>query len=229
MTILRVGSLCRYLTESEGLTWRGADFDARNIVKAVKGSAFGGYSNFKVGGVWKKFDNSNAEELVPVILGHVGQRLLNHAVDRDFVVVPIPNSGMAQGVGGPFRIVELAKMLCDAAPRCLAVTPALRWAQVRTASHQVSGRRSPDQYEPHLRYVEQVSGPVVLFDDVITSGSQMIAAARVLRGQGVNVVMGVTVGNTVKDQRENTIEWVMNEFELDPPAFDLDAFLREPF
>lgn len=229
MTILKVGSWCRYLTESDGVKWRSADYDARNIVKAIKGKPFGGHSTFKIGGRDTRFDSKNAEELVGPIIRTIGSRHVAPLIDQEFEVVPIPNSGMAIDEVGPFRIAGQAQMFADACVKCVGMVPALRWAEVRVASHQGSGYRSPSLYEPYLRYVGGVTKPVVLFDDVITSGSQMIAAARVLRANGVQVLMGVTVGSTVKTQHEKMIEWTVSEHELDPKVFDFDEMFGSGF
>jgi hypothetical protein len=49
MTAIPVMWACLYLTEVEGLTWRGNDYTAMKIVKAVKGEPINGFVRFPLG------------------------------------------------------------------------------------------------------------------------------------------------------------------------------------
>jgi adenine/guanine phosphoribosyltransferase-like PRPP-binding protein len=49
--------------------------------------------------------------------------------------------------------------------------------------------------------------PVVLFDDMMTSGSHLIAAARLLQDTGHLPIQAVVVGRAAKTQDEKTLGW----------------------
>ena len=101
---------------------------------------------------------------------------------REVAVVPIPGSTMALGVTGSFRIVDLVTMFGRGYGAKATVVPAIRWDAPREKAHLQNEVRSPDLHQPHMRLTEhRPAKPVLLFDDVMTSGSEMTAATRFLR------------------------------------------------
>lgn len=224
MSIIKVGSLCRYLTETDGLQWRSEDYHSRILVKAAKGESFKGYIPLIHKGITKHYYEADAEELLNVILPYLSNNVSRLAAQQ-FELVPIPNSGMAVGADGPFKIAEIAKIVSDNCVTCSQVRLAIEWLVPKQKSHLEGGFRSPARYEGKLQLRSAPKKPVVLFDDVITSGSQMIACARFLRDEGFNVIAGITVGRSVKVQ-EKALDWHITELELDPPTVDLSAFFK---
>jgi predicted amidophosphoribosyltransferase len=129
---------------------------------------------------------------------------------------------MVIGAKGPFRTVELAKMFAKGYGPDATVVPAIRWVKQRDKSHKKKEFRSPDQFQPLMRVVETPANPVVVFDDVLTSGSQMIAATRVLQKAGCTVARGVVVARAGKEQVEKPIEWRNDTLVITEGFFDLD-------
>lgn len=219
MTELAVGAGLHYLvTTSE--TWRTMDWQARAIVRGMKREKFEGYCLFRIGGQDKRFDHSNIEELIPLFLGAVA-RWARQAFKGQFSVVPIPNSNMALRASGNFRCVELADMLRKSWPE-VVVEPILRWDKPRPKQHKTPGFRHHSMFEPFLRLNGRPTRPVLLFDDLLTSGSQMIAAARFLRGHGYLPAYGLVGGQVAYQQHPKMLGWSLGTVELDEP--DLSDF-----
>jgi len=212
---------CYHLTET-GCTWRPVDYDARIVVKALKQEPFNGYLEAKIAGVRRRFDSDSAEKLIQLIMPLIGERLRKE-IDGPISIVPVPNSGMAVGHEGPFRTVELAQLVAGGYGAEANVRRAVWWDEPRNKAHQSNDYRHPDLYEPHMVMGEAPTAPVVLFDDVLTSGSQMTAAARMLAKQGFPPARGLVVARATKLQhddkflsrREDQLELVSDPFDFD--------------
>jgi predicted amidophosphoribosyltransferase len=130
---------------------------------------------------------------------------------------------MAVGAVGDFRTVQLARKVARGVKGVVEVSEAIRWDAPREKAHLKGGARHYSQYEPHMVLTATPAHDVVLFDDVITSGSQMIAAARFLRARGINVRRGVTFARAVQAQYdEQALLKREGSLDLDPGQFDLD-------
>lgn len=219
MTELVVGAGLRYLVTTSK-AWRHMDWQARAIVRGMKREKFDGYCYFRIRGQDKRFDSSNIEELIPLFFGAVA-RWARQEFKGQFSVVPIPNSNMTLGAKGTFRCVELANMLSEFWPE-VVVEPVLRWDKPRPKQHKTPGFRRPSMFEPFLRLIGRPTRPVLLFDDLLTSGSQMIAAARVLRGHGHLPAYGLVGGQVAYQQQPRMLGWSLSAVELD--ELDLAEF-----
>jgi adenine/guanine phosphoribosyltransferase-like PRPP-binding protein len=219
---LPVGSRLFYLTEIEGVTWRSQDYTARNIVRGLKNESFRGSSDIKVGGVVRRYDCNNIKEFVPVLMTDIGRRLKEHLAGP-ISIVPIPNSDMVVGATGTFRIVELAQDLARGYGPGAAVVPAIRWIKPREKAHKSNEFRSPDLYQPNMRLVENPKNQVVLFDDVMTSGSQMVASARLLTEAGFEPAFGVVGARVTRAQVEPMLIWKVEDVQIARVEIDWDG------
>jgi orotate phosphoribosyltransferase len=76
-----------------------------------------------------------------------------------------------------------------------------------------------------MRLFEKPNDQVVLFDDVLTSGSQLIAAARFLTKEGVAPVRGAVVARATKEQRDKPfLQRNDDTLELSRSIFDFNDF-----
>lgn len=225
MTDLLVGFGLFYLTEVEAAPWRSPmDYNARIIVKGLKKEQFKGYADFKVKGQECRFDTDNIEELIPLVMGRFAALCKAHKfLPRLFSIVPIPNSGMAIGKSGPFRTTDLAEMFSKRFGSGAEVEPVLVWDKVRPKQHESSGFRHPDQFESHFRLISKPKHPIVIFDDVLTSGSQMIAAARFLSSKGYEVRSGIVAARATKIQHTPMLAWSTEAFPLDREGDEFDV------
>ena len=102
------------------------------------------------------------------------------------------------------------------------MVPAIRWDKPRDPSHTKHEYRYPDLYQPHMRLAAKPQHKVVLLDDVLTSGSQMIAATRFLISKGIQVVRGVSIARASPIQHDDTFGWKELELQIALEAFDAD-------
>jgi hypothetical protein len=214
---------CNHLTQTD-CEWRRVDYDGRAFVRGIKKEPFNGYLEVKLNKVSRRYTKADIEHLVADILPRIGERLRKD-IDGPISLVPIPNSGMAIGADGPFRAVELAGYVAKGFGKDCEVCPALRWDKQREQAHKGHEHRTPELYEPHLRVVSEPKHPFVLFDDVLTSGSQMIAAARVLTKEGFAPRRGLVIAKAIRTQEEGPLFTRREgELELESDPFDFDEF-----
>jgi uracil phosphoribosyltransferase len=222
MTTLPVTHWCFHLTTTE-TTWRGGDYDARAIVRGLKQEAFKGELRVQIKKKPHTYTSANIDEFLNIILRLIGKELTSDA-PSPISIVPIPNSGMAVGEKGDFRIVKLAEIIAAGFGAGASVDPILRWNAVRQKSHKTKEFRHPAVYEPLLRVSGKPHHPVVLFDDVVTSGAQMTAAATVLRKKGFEVIRGLAIARAVSVQQPNPfLHKHTFDLEIDPVPFDIGS------
>lgn len=223
MEVLTANFWCYYLTQYEGVESKQAYWDASKIVKALKGDKFNGYLRWKVGGKWRDFTNADIDEFLGPLFKRIG-KLLREEIEGPVSVVPIPNSKMAIGAKGTFRTVELARLLVDGLNDGAVLCPAIRWDKPREPSHRTGGYRYPDLYQPHMRLAAKPTEPVIILDDVLTSGSQMIAATRFLTEAGYEVVRAVTVARATSVPMQPMFKWTSHELRIAADDDDDEEF-----
>src|SRR5579863_6818688 len=218
---LIVWSMVRYLTEIGGPAWRDQDFATRDIVKIVKGQPFNGYFEITVGGKKRRFDQNNGQDLLPSIYGGAAKKI-STLIQGNFCIVPIPNSEATIADRASFRTLEHATGIASKVSgnnRAKALD-ALRWKRAKEKAHQ-GGGRNPDAHFDNLGITEKPDIPVVLFDDVLTTGSQLIGAYRRLAKTGIVPVAAIVVGRTTHDQHEHMIGWQQEQLETERQRVDL--------
>lgn len=222
-TPIKVWSLLYYLTEVEGIVWRQDDWDTNKIIKAVKGEPINGYFQFKIGGQKKKFDQLNVSEFMPVLFCAVAKKL-GKLLSGKFDLVPIPNSSATIKDEADFKTWAHARAVAEAIGSRAAVVPALRWKQVKDRAHD-GGTRDPQIHFENLCVAQKPTNPVVLFDDVLTTGGQMIASYRRLAESRVMPVLGIVIGRATKEQKEPAIGWHEEKIETEEMPANWNALL----
>lgn len=206
---------CYYLTRT-GYT-RSIEYLVQKLVKGLKGDPYNGYILYRD----KRYFADDFDTLAKALLPNVG-RATRKSVGAPFNLVPIPNSGMAIGAKGEFRSPYLARLVMQGAGEGVEVCEALRWDKPRDPSHKKSGVRDPDDYEPHLRQCSEPRLPVVLFDDVFTSGAQITAACRFLADAGFPPVAAVTIAKSASEPQEGAISWRRDTIDYSRPVSGFD-------
>lgn len=210
MTALITHTCCQYLTT--GTNWRDEDHHARVIVKAVKGEDFNGYFDAKVEGKPVRIDQRNKDAGLDLAARVLASRLVE-IVQQNVTLVPVPNSNACVGVDAPFRTLRLAEKVAEYSASLAVAKPLMLWAKAKAKQHQTSGYRQASQFIPNLVLTAIPARPIVLIDDVITSGSQMLACTYILRKAGVTVLFGMAVGRTTQVQTSQALEWVEGTIE----------------
>lgn len=220
MTALPLRFWSYYLTQAG--QWRQEDWSARSLVCGAKQEPFKGELRITIDKVPRTFRTDTIEEFVTWVMGKMGSSF-RADIAGPVSFVPIPNSNVAVGSCVQGRTHALAEHVAAGHGAGSEVVSSIIWDAPRQKAHKSKEYRRPELYQPHMHYVAAPRYPVVLFDDVVTSGSQMIAAARVLRDQGVNVVHGLALAKAVSDQREGAfLKKHSDTLEIDPPVFNFD-------
>lgn len=214
-----------YLTQYEGDKHQ-TYFDAYKFIHAVKGDGFNGflrvkYTNGKTADLYEK----DSEHIANLALDHVGQNCLPSIITQNVDLMPIPNSDMIPTSGSDHKIITAATRLSSAfqsssSPHNINLNTGLRWTSAKTPSHQRPGYRSMLNYEGKLTLITAPEQPVVLFDDVYTSGSQAKAACKFLTDSGHTVLGVVTLAKTTHTPRPKAFEWREDICEYDDNPFD---------
>lgn len=216
MSELTVWSMVSYYSKViDGDKWTDDDYRAQAIIRSAKGEPFKGSRQFLVDNKLRAFDQNTMPEVVQRVLKR-GASLLSDSLSPGlrFSLVPIPNSNMVLGHSNKYRIVTLAGWFARHIDACEGVAPVLRWREAKDRSHKERRVRSPDNYEARLAIEGHTPTSVVLFDDMVTSGSQMVAAARFLASAGANVICGVSLGRAVDEHsQKGCLGWSARTFE----------------
>jgi hypothetical protein len=224
---LRVWSLLYYLTEVEGLVWRQEDYTANRIIKVVKGEPIKGFFQVKIKGQNRRFEQSNVKDFTPALFNALAKKI-QEAVNGDFSMVPIPGSSATVKDKTDFRTWSHAREIAKAVGQRATAVAALRWKKEKLQAHK-GGSRDPQVHFENLSLVERPARQVVLFDDVMTTGSQMIGSYRRLAKEGLKPVCGLVVGRATKEQKSPVLGWQSEEIETEDVPIDWNALLNEPF
>ncbi len=180
-----------------GSKWRRADYNVRNLVKSLKGEPFKGYSDVKFAGKDYRItaaDSAPAYELWSRWAADGLAKLYR----VDVIVVPVPASDQVKYVQDTAP-VRMANSLAALMPRQVAVGHLLRHKAKQQRAHTEGGTRNPDLIQKTLdcRVTSaDAKLPIVLIDDVMTTGGHLIAAARMLREHGASVERVLVAGRT---------------------------------
>jgi hypothetical protein len=196
---LKLITLCSYLTAKDPPAWRQSDYAASKIVKALKGDTINGYFDMIIGGQTVRFDRLNVGDFlkrVPVALAKV----LVREIDGPATLVPIPNSQVTAPNADGFRTHHLANLVAAESGGKLTAVPALVFKEPQQKS-RTGGPRSAEHCEMAYRLATEVIGPIVLIDDVCTSGGHMIGAYRKLHAPPTrSVVLACAWGRSTREQ-----------------------------
>lgn len=212
-----VHSVCGYRSRNEEWTdrWTNTDYRARNLVKAVKREAFGGFSEWKVRATNQavRVDNSPAGQAIALRVA--ASKLLDlftaAGVDRGSLI-PVPSS-QTIAPGGDYTGARLARAISGILGDVTAA-PVLHFDVPQARAHDGGARRWQDVL-PHLRGATAgVSSPAILIDDVMTSGGHLRACARYLAERGIEVENAFVVGRTVWERPPEMFAMPVETVEL---------------
>jgi hypothetical protein len=201
--------------------WRDRDYFIRNFVKSLKGEPFKGYSNFTIDG---KVHQISANDDKPAYLlwsNLAGARIRDTLKLGKVMLVPVPSSAQTKFVQDtcPFR---MANSIAARIPKVAVVGNFLRHKTKQPKAHSEGGTRDPDKIKTTLSCnATDRSRPVVLVDDVMTTGGRLKACAQVLRDHGVTVEHAVVAGRTVWEVIPNPFKVAPEDIEAIPDFDDL--------
>jgi hypothetical protein len=196
-TVLKLVSICAYLTDVS-VKWRGIDHTSSKMVKALKGDQINGYFEYQIAGRVRRFDQANIKEFLDRVPLALAKLMVRH-VSSNATIVPIPNSHVIDVQSQNFRTLELAKAVARSSNGQFQAVPALVFTEPQVKSRE-GGPRDPYYFEGVYRLVTDVQGPIILLDDVCTSGAHMIGACWRLNSSRRNIILGATFGRTTDVQ-----------------------------
>lgn len=179
--------------------WTDADFAARNLVQAVKGKDFNGYTDVTINRKNYRIENNVAGRRAAHAFAAVSlaNRIHAHGINCA-AIIPIPSSAHCNPnemyVGRLLaENIQLKLPTLQVRPELFFNTPMPKSAQ--------GGGRNPQAILANLR-ANDLAGvqTAILLDDVYTSGAHVKAATWFLRAQGINVEHAFVVGRTAWDQ-----------------------------
>jgi hypothetical protein len=200
---LRVITLCAYLTNVEK-GWRTIDHHASMMVKALKGDEFNGFFKVKIGGQLRRFNKNNASDFVNEVAPAMAHVLKRKIIPPAATLVPIPNSHVTRSIDDDFKTFELATDIAAKMGNGFKAVPALVFDRPQQKSRQ-GGSRDPRHFESAYKLVRRVSGPIILIDDVCTSGAHFIGAAWKLASFQCEILFACAWGRTTDEQTENPV------------------------
>lgn len=212
MTSIVVHSANFYLSNRD-VTWRDSDYQSHSIVKSYKDEEWKYYVNIPFVSS-KRLTFQDRELIRSKVNPRLGQRIRGN-ISSEVYIVPVPDSAAFVGSGDEGRAFRLSRELASEVGHLAEPCVALRWRCPRTPQHVQSGMRRMTQYLGQLSLVEVPSRPVVLVDDMITSGSQMLACANILEAAGCVVLFGVVVGKRALNQVADPLSWDVEVFQQD--------------
>ena len=117
-------SYCRYLT-TPGVDWSDDHYRSRDIVKAIKGEQFGGYTHIPVDGLSQRLDASNPQ----IAFGWFVEQVLEQTEFDDglYSLVPIPDRQRTPASTHLARTLVLAQKLVERLPNQFGIWDHLRF------------------------------------------------------------------------------------------------------
>jgi predicted amidophosphoribosyltransferase len=196
---LRAVCFSTYLTRLGG--WRSDDYNVRDFIYALKDRDINKHSWLKVRGTWHKFDNANRQDVVGWFGMIVADYLTANPVEAPFMLVPVPGSKVDVKFAGTQRTAELAEAIAAEMDGAAIVLDTLRQKAPMPSANAQGGTRDAAELFEHLVLLDDVTDlPIVLVDDVLTSGGHLQACATILREAGADVLLAVVAARADASQ-----------------------------
>lgn len=218
-----------YLTGYEGDKHQ-TYFDAYVFIKAIKREDFNGHLRVKDNkGRLRRLFQKDSAVIAKLALTIIGKNHIPKIVDQHIELIPIPNSDMTPQSGDDHTIIKAASLLIDGYNKSdpkheILLNTGLRWTEAKDPAHKTGGVRSMSQHEGKFSLTAKVKKPIILFDDVYTSGSQAKAACKFLTELGHDVSGVITLAKTTNTPKEKAYKWRKDTCEYDEAPFDWDDF-----
>lgn len=168
------------------------EWEAIHMKRVVKAEPLNGSFNFTVNGVLTKIDKNNVAAFQHEINRRFAAKI---AADHPYpvAVVPIPNGDGVIGQNNVFRTLSIARSFVRVMNNGSVCLDLLRWNAPVGKAHLGQRARRVDDHLDALQINGGTHLPVVIFDDFLTTGSQMAAAKIKLEEAGFNVVGCYTI------------------------------------
>ncbi|WNG24124.1 hypothetical protein F0U62_08880 [Cystobacter fuscus] len=199
---LTIACMTSYCSKgSKEVHWSDDAYGAAAFKNAIKGNTLNRRQSVLVRGQWLSVNDANKA----VALDWFADMAYDFvAANPSFgpsgpgpnILIPLPGSklvrGASVGLHSPHTMAAKLAARINKAGTTTHVVDVLRWDEPMRNTHGEGGSRNPEDLYSHLLVTGQVpAGRLVLVDDVCTGGGHMLAAAYVLKKQGVQVSHGL--------------------------------------
>jgi hypothetical protein len=207
MAAINVTCLARYNATREP-NKNEHEWAAIHIKKVIKGEELKGKFQFVIKGtqVWVNAQN------VALFRGELC-RMFARKICADqplgVTIVPVPNADGVVGSQNAFRTLQITNTIAAACGANYFSRGHLRWKATSGQAHKNERGRDLYTHRGNLQCSATGNGQrVVLFDDVVTTGSQMEASRQILTQAGFHVVGAYAVLDVLdKDARGGPYGW----------------------
>lgn len=192
-------SYCRYLAKRDG-SWTQEQWQARDIVRSIKGEAFGGHVDLVIGGKNRTLDQAHSE-LAFYWFAETVEKQTKFEGTAGYALCPIPDRLCTATCGRSSKTMKIAEALASRLPK-LKVWDGLRFTR-EMASTRSTNMRDPEKIFQALTLISRIPDKyIILLDDVCTTGAHARAAARIIRKNGNQHVCAMSVARTMLDSDE---------------------------
>ncbi|WP_187967890.1 hypothetical protein [Aquibium microcysteis] len=199
MPEISVSTLIRYKTDPS-VQKNEDEWTAIHAKKIIKGEPLSDRAHFS----WKvrdgqtyRIDAATRSTFESDIFSRVAEHMVAAGLGGA-TIVPVPNGDGVVGELNEFRTLQLAQAIAARSPH-LSAFDALRWQEQMGKAHRNERRRNVETHIGMLRVNPKSPKDVVVFDDVLTSGSQLCAAKIKLEDAGFNVLALYAVFDVLDD------------------------------
>jgi len=210
--------MCGYYC-NRSVRGRPEDFDSYKFVQALKGKPLNMHAFIPVRGRKERLSNDNADDAIKWFAMMSCDYLGEKDQAGPFLVIPVPNSKCAKDSTVRPRTRKLAKAVCDLLDDGSVIVDCLRWKENLGSAAEEGGPREAEILFENLVLLRGAldeadeDWPVLLIDDVTTSGGHLRACSAKLKVRGLNVALAICGAKTVYDQKIRAFH--VYEYELE--------------
>ncbi len=198
--------------QESGAQWRNTDYDAFKLVQALKGKPIKGYVTLK----GRRFTTANPAPAF-TIFGDWGASVLAKIGGTGYLA-PVPSASATTLEGDP-KGASLAAAVANLAPSYVALDT-FCWQEAMPKSSQGGSRHQQTLFN-NLKVRSGLEPQnFVLIDDVVSTGSHLLACARALRHFGHTVEHAIVAAQTVWNHPPSGMfDIAPRDLEADPYDF----------
>ncbi|WP_147391876.1 hypothetical protein [Paracoccus onubensis] len=200
---MKVVSLVGYPSYQEsGLQFDKQDWVAHNLVKALKGKEFRGYSNVKINGTNHRITKDNRQPVIDLFGSAISKYMKR--LPAGAAVFIVPSSDCLEFSDDP-KAQSIAASIASAGCEHRVFIP-FRWSS-RLPKAVDGGNRNYQFLAQHLElHPPPHVANVVLIDDVVTTGGHLRACSEVCRRHNIVVSSAICFARTVWDRPEDILK-----------------------
>jgi hypothetical protein len=220
---IEIDCLLRHCTDTS-IVRQTYEWQALKAVKLIKGVGINGTFNFQITGRGGTLINPSTQHIfVNEVCFRAGLHI-RQKYGTNLCIVPIPNSDGTISSRKSFRTLDLAQAISKSVGVPCTASDVIRWSQNPGMAHKGERARSAREHKDKLRMLRRTQRPIILFDDVVTSGSQMYAAKSLLEESAMYVAGMVAFAEVVNNGvRSDAPTWrtTSRDQYIAPDMFDV--------